>query len=132
MTTASRIRAHQLVPFFRETRNLSPSADEVEQYVIEAKPSGRAAQNLRRWQRAEAAGELETDICTNCWAISVQNAGDQEEGVLLTGCQDCGRTICNFCHVHTECEEDERCRCQDCDVEARQYRQESAGANAAG
>lgn len=124
MTTASRIKAHQLVPFFRETMSLNPSVDEVEHYIAQAQPSGRSALNLRRWQRAETAGDIETDVCTNCWAISVLDAGHQEEGILLTACEDCQRTICNFCHVDEHDGEDDdgdrgRCRCGKCADQAR-------------
>ena len=113
MTIASQINAQLLIPFFRYHRCESyPLDEDIEQYINRETPTRDVAANLRLWQRANETGTVETDFCTNCWAISVLDTGRAAEPVLLNTCEGCYKTICNFCHVHNT--GDERCLCGDC------------------
>ena len=112
MTTASQINAQLLIQFFRDRDESYPSDEDIKQYISRANPTKDVAANLQLWQQANETGTVETDFCTNCWAISVLDRGHAEEPVLLNACEGCYKTICNFCHTHNNA--DERCLCSDC------------------
>ena len=101
-----------LAKFLRATDNFTPTLAEVLRYSHPRQLSMQQLQELLQWQRSQEEGETETLACAYCWAVTVTDA-ESEEGLAFNTCEDCYRTICEFCHQHTP-EEPHRCLCGDC------------------
>lgn len=116
-TTAREIDKAPLTRFLQATRNRDPREQELESYIRAAGPSQKDQQTLRRWQHLQESGDIETEVCTNCWAISIRQPDDDTEPLLFNACSGCQREICDQCHNHVPGPQREACLCRECALE---------------
>ena len=114
MTTASKIDSALILPFIQATKNDQPSRRDIAKYVSTTNPPMEQVAQLQTWQASSEDGLIETETCTNCWAISVLDSESTNEPVLVNGCDGCQKTICNFCHIHVQGPYEHRCVCDEC------------------
>ena len=114
MSKATTIDSALILPFIQATKNDQPSKSDITKYVKAENPPEAEVAQLEAWQKAHEDGLIETEICTNCWAISVMDVNSTAEPVLINQCDDCQKTICNCCHVHVPGPSEQRCLCTEC------------------
>lgn len=108
-----------LQTFLKETLNSNPTSYDVEKYLAFHRISTYTGQQLREWQVQQENGEIETEYCPTCWSIAVIKPGSYEDGIAFNTCENCYRTVCEFCHQHDHGREPCRCLCVDCAKQSR-------------
>ena len=116
MTIATpRIDTDLLRPFLQLHHPEDADHAAVAEFIIDQRPDARSRQNLINWHHAHQKLEVQTEVCTNCWAISVTPPGSlTQEPVRLNACEGCQRVICDLCYQHQPGPWREKCQCRDC------------------
>lgn len=108
---------------FQATKDPNPDEVAIHQYASRHRLPAAEIQAINDWSRAEEAGRTKTEVCTTCWAVSVTD-DNSEWGLNLSTCDDCYRTVCEFCHQHLP--GDDQCRCGECADRTRSERRSPA------
>lgn len=91
----------------------------MEHYASEQRLSDVAGQALRAWQIRQENGDISTDNCPTCWAVAIIETGS-DEGLAFNTCENCYRTVCEFCHQHASDDEFGSCLCGPCAGESQE------------
>ena len=115
MTLATDINPNLLLPFLRLHEPGDPDEAAIAAFITDQQPGPLVHDNLLRWYDATQRLDVETDVCTNCWAITVVPTGSTvHEPIMPNACDGCQRTICDNCHRHQPGPWHERCQCPPC------------------